>query len=75
MVVWYDLHESKINKEVKKRWFVKKISNIDIFEYIAKDFMAFVHKSFVIIHTSVLFILLIKTRCIKIEKESFQGIN
>lgn len=69
MVVWYDLHESKINKEVtlKKRWFVKKISNIDIFEYIAKDFMAFIHKSFVVIHTSVLFILLIKTRCIKIE--------
>lgn len=47
MVVWYDLHESKINKEVKKRWFVKKISNIDIFEYIAKDFMAFIRKSFV----------------------------
>jgi len=67
----------KVNKEItlKKDGLLKKISNIDIFEYIAKDFMAFVHKSFVIIHTSVLFILLIKTRCIKIEKESFQGIN
>ena len=65
----------KVNKEItlKKDGLLKKISNIDIFEYIAKDFMAFVHKSFVIIHTSV--ILLIKTRCIKIEKESFQGIN
>lgn len=67
----------KINKEItlKKDGLLKKISNIDIFEYIAKDLMAFIHKSFVIIHTSVLFILLIKTRCIKIEKESFQGIN
>lgn len=53
----------KVNKEItlKKDGLLKKISNIDIFEYIAKDFMAFVHKSFVIIHTSVLFILLIKT--------------